>query len=126
VLIEGTDGPALPSGEGDRYTGRRPHASARLIWCAAHEAVDRPRPAGQPVLAAAVEAAARSCQSLDDQTFYADNVRRLERSYLRAESAPAGSGFGGDERKWRQAASTPPMALLATARSWTSAVPAGC
>jgi 2-polyprenyl-3-methyl-5-hydroxy-6-metoxy-1,4-benzoquinol methylase len=145
VLVEGTDGPVLPTGtvrhgedylldtvlrvpletagfryqrfrsfgldgdhlyawiEGDRYTGRRPHVTVPLTSCPAREAADRLRSAGQPALAAAVEAAARSYQSLDDQTFYADNVRRLERSYLRAQSETAGSGFGGDERQWRQA-----------------------
>ncbi len=30
-------------------------------------------------------------------------MRRLERAYLRGESAAEGSGFGGDEQQWRQA-----------------------
>jgi 2-polyprenyl-3-methyl-5-hydroxy-6-metoxy-1,4-benzoquinol methylase len=145
VLVEGTDGPVLPTGtvqrgedylldtvlrvpletagfryqrfrsfgldgdhlyawiEGDVYTGHRPHVAARLTACPAREAAARLHSAGQQVLAAAVLAAERSYRSLDDQTFYADNVRRLERAYLRAGSAPAGSGFGGDEQQWRQA-----------------------
>jgi hypothetical protein len=38
---------------------------------------------------------------MDEQAFYADNVRHLERAYLRARTAE--EGFGGDDRQWRQA-----------------------
>jgi 2-polyprenyl-3-methyl-5-hydroxy-6-metoxy-1,4-benzoquinol methylase len=145
VLIEGADGPSLPSGEvlpgedylldtvlrvpletagfryqrfrsvgidgghlyawieGSQYTGHRPHATVRLTLVTAEQAATRLQDAGRPVLAAAVTAAASSYRSLDDQAFYTDNTQRLERAYLRAKTAPEGSGFGGDEQQWRQA-----------------------
>jgi len=145
ALIEGADGPGLPSGEvlpgedylldtvlrvplqtaGFRYqrfrsvgiddghlyawiegsprTGYRPHATAQLSLWTAEQAASRLLDAGRPVLAAVVTAAAKSYRSLDDQAFYADNTRRLERAYLRAKTPPEGSGFGGDEQQWRQA-----------------------
>jgi 2-polyprenyl-3-methyl-5-hydroxy-6-metoxy-1,4-benzoquinol methylase len=89
--------------EGAPYRGDRPHAKAELSFCAAEQAASRLRAGGQPVLAAAVTAAAASYRALDDQLFYADTVRTLERSYLRSQTLQQGSGFGGDERAWRQA-----------------------
>ncbi len=88
--------------EGAPYSGKRPHAAVRLTASSAERAAERLR-AGRPGQAAAVGVAARSYRSEDDQSFYDDNVRRLERSYLRADTAPGGSGFGGDEAAWRQA-----------------------
>jgi hypothetical protein len=89
--------------QGAPYGGDRPHAEAGLSFCTAEEAASRLRASGQPVLAAAVTAAAMSYRALDDQVFYADNVRTLGRSYLRGRTPQEGSGFGGDERAWRQA-----------------------
>src|SRR5262249_56103737 len=63
----------------------------------------RLRQAGGVGVAAAVTAAARSYRNLDDETYYADNLRTLERSYLRSTTPQEGSGFGGDERAWRLA-----------------------
>jgi SAM-dependent methyltransferase len=89
--------------EGAPYQGDRPHARAELSFCTAEQAAERLRATGQPVLAAAVSAAAASYRTLDEQTYYADNLRTLERSYLRGQTPQEGSGFGGDAREWRQA-----------------------
>jgi hypothetical protein len=57
--------------EGGPYTGSRPHRSAALTFCPAEEAAERLRAHGEPVLAAAVRAAAESYRTLDEQAFYA-------------------------------------------------------
>lgn len=89
--------------EGAPYRGDRPHANAALSFCTAEQAATRLRAGRQPLLAAAVTAAAASYRTVDEQTFYADNMRTLERSYLRGQTPQQGSGFGGDARAWRQA-----------------------
>jgi hypothetical protein len=89
--------------EGAPYTGERPHATVELARLPAEAAAARLQVAGRPELAAVVTAAAESYRSLDEQAFYSDNVRRLERAYLRAETAPGGSGFGGTDEQWRTA-----------------------
>ena len=89
--------------EGAPYAGSRPHASASLSFCPAKEAAGRLREHGEPVLAAAVRAAAESYRTLDEQAFYADNRRTLEPAYLRGTTPQQGSGFGGDEQEWQQA-----------------------
>lgn len=89
--------------EGAPYQGERPHAKAVLATESAENAAARLRRAGRAELAAAVTAAARSYRTLDDETYYADNLRTLEPSYLRSTTPQEGSGFGGDERAWRLA-----------------------
>lgn len=89
--------------EGGPYHGARRHVSAELSYQAPEVAASRLRAAGQPELADAVLAAARSYQSQGEQEFYADALRTLERGYLRADTVQAGSGFGGDDLAWRQA-----------------------
>jgi len=89
--------------EGGPYTGGRPHRSAVLSFGPAEEAAERLRAHGEPVLAAAVRAAAESYRGLDEQAFYADNRRTLETAYLRGTTPQQGSGFGGDELDWEQA-----------------------
>jgi 2-polyprenyl-3-methyl-5-hydroxy-6-metoxy-1,4-benzoquinol methylase len=89
--------------EGAPYQGDRPHAKAVLTFCTAEKAAARLLAGQQPDLAAAVTAAAASYRTLDEQTYYADNLRTLERSYVRGRTAQEGSGFGGDEQAWRQA-----------------------
>lgn len=89
--------------EGSPYTGYRPHATPDLWTGTAEEAAQRLADAGRPELAEVVLAAAGSYRSLDDATYYADNLRTLQRAYLRAGTPQQGSGFGGDERAWRQA-----------------------
>jgi 2-polyprenyl-3-methyl-5-hydroxy-6-metoxy-1,4-benzoquinol methylase len=58
---------------------------------------------GDPVIAHAIRAAARSYRSQDEQAFHADNQRTLEPAYLRGTTPHEGSGFGGDAGEWRQA-----------------------
>jgi 2-polyprenyl-3-methyl-5-hydroxy-6-metoxy-1,4-benzoquinol methylase len=50
-----------------------------------------------------VTVAAHSYLAQDEQAFYADNLRAIERSYLRGRTPQEGSGTGGDEQAWRQA-----------------------
>lgn len=45
--------------------------------------------------------AARSMRTQSDASYFADNVRILEPAYLRGTTPQAGSGFGGDEARWR-------------------------
>jgi len=89
--------------EGGPYTGGKPHRAAVLSFCSAEDAVRRLGEHGEPVLAAAVQAAAASYRTLDEQAFYADSRRTLESAYLRGTTPEQGSGFGGDEREWEQA-----------------------
>ncbi len=89
--------------EGAVYTGSRPHGRARLSTAPAEQAAARLRASGRSVAAAAVAAAAQSYRTLDDQCFYQDAIRTMQRSYLRAQTPQEGSGFGGDEQEWRQA-----------------------
>jgi hypothetical protein len=89
--------------KGAPYSGWRPHRSAGLSLLPPEEASALLRGAGRPDLAAVVAAAARSYQTLDEQAYYADNLRTLERAYLRGRTAQEGSGFGGDDRQWRRA-----------------------
>jgi SAM-dependent methyltransferase len=86
--------------EGGPYSGGRPHRSVPLSFCSAEEAAER---LGDPALATAIRAAARSYRSLDEQDFYADNRRTLTPAYLRGATPREGSGFGGDMGEWRQA-----------------------
>jgi hypothetical protein len=89
--------------EGAPYHGDRPRAHAALSFCTAEQAAARLHASHQPVLAAAVTAAAASYRALDEKAFYADNLRTLERSYLRGHTPQEGSGFGGDDQAWRHA-----------------------
>ncbi len=67
--------------EGAPYHGERPHANVELTAAPAEDAAARLRDAGRPDLAAVVGAAARSYRTLDDQTYYSDSLRTLERAY---------------------------------------------
>ena len=89
--------------EGARYRGWRPHAAVPLEIGEPDAIAGRLRAAGSPDLAEIVEAATRSYRSIDAETFHADNLRILERAYLRAETAEGGSGFGGSPEDWRTA-----------------------
>jgi SAM-dependent methyltransferase len=86
--------------EGAPYSGDRPHRAVPLSFTSAEEAAER---VGDPVLATAIQAAARSYRSQDEQAFHADNQRTLEPAYLCDTSPQQGSGFGGDAGEWRQA-----------------------
>ena len=69
----------------------------------AEDAAARLRADGRGELADLVTAAAASFRTPDDQACYADSLRTLQRAYLRGRTPQQGSGFGGDERAWRQA-----------------------
>lgn len=100
--------------EGVPYRGDRPHATVPLGFCTAEQAATRLEASHQPVLAAAVTAAAACYRALDDDAFYADNVRTLQRSYLRGQTPQEGSGFGGGVHAWRQARYHITEAMLAS------------
>jgi 2-polyprenyl-3-methyl-5-hydroxy-6-metoxy-1,4-benzoquinol methylase len=86
--------------EGAPYSGDRPHRTVPLSFTSAEEAAER---AGDPVLATAIQTAARSYRSQDEQAFHTDNQRTLTPAYLRGTTPQQGSGFGGDAGEWRQA-----------------------
>jgi hypothetical protein len=87
--------------DGDRYTGRRPHATVALVTGPAAELAARLDAAGQPGAARAVRDGAHSLTHQPDEEYYADNVRLLEPAYLRGTTPQEGSGFGGDAARWR-------------------------
>ncbi|MFC0006294.1 class I SAM-dependent methyltransferase [Micromonospora siamensis] len=87
--------------DGDRYSGRRPHATVELVTGPAAALATRLATAGRPEQARAVRDGARSLRGQDDASWYADAVRLLEPAYLRGETPQAGSGFGGDAAQWR-------------------------
>jgi hypothetical protein len=86
--------------EGAPYHGNRPHTRAALSFCTAEQGAARLQASQQPVLAEAVLAAAASYRALGEQAFYADNLRTLERAYLRGHTPHEGSGFGGGQKDW--------------------------
>ena len=83
--------------DGDRYTGRRPHATVDLVTGTPPEIARRLPPA----LARAVTDAAHSFAAETDDRYYADAVRLLEPAYLRGTTPQQGSGFSGDAAAWR-------------------------
>jgi 2-polyprenyl-3-methyl-5-hydroxy-6-metoxy-1,4-benzoquinol methylase len=83
--------------DGDRYTGRRPHAVIEPVVDTA-EAIAG---ALDAVSAAVVRDATRAFRSQSDADYYAGNVRLLEPAYLRGTTPQAGSGFGRDAASWR-------------------------
>lgn len=86
--------------EGAPYTGSKPHRTVPLSFLHAEDAAER---VGDPALATAIRAAARSYRSMSEQDFYADNRRTLEPAYLRGTTPQEGSGFSGGAGEWRQA-----------------------
>jgi 2-polyprenyl-3-methyl-5-hydroxy-6-metoxy-1,4-benzoquinol methylase len=89
--------------DGDRYRGRRPHAEVDLVAAPPEEITARLRAAGRSDDAAAVAEAAASFRGQTDASYFADNLRMLERAYLLAETPEGGSGFGRDGVAWRRA-----------------------
>jgi 2-polyprenyl-3-methyl-5-hydroxy-6-metoxy-1,4-benzoquinol methylase len=88
--------------EGDAgYRGERSHAQVELWTGTAAEAARRLRAAGDEHAARVVEAADAARRALDDEAFYRDSQRLLERSYLRDGTPRGGSGFGGTAAAWR-------------------------
>ena len=111
--------------EGGPYTGSRPHASAALSFCPAEEAAGRLLEHGEPVLAAAVRAAADSYRTLDEQAFYADNERTLGRLTCAGRPHSRVPGSAATSRSGGRPGGTSPRGSAATVRSSTSAVRTG-
>jgi 2-polyprenyl-3-methyl-5-hydroxy-6-metoxy-1,4-benzoquinol methylase len=88
--------------EGAAYTGYRPHADVPLTAAPADEAASRLTALGRHDLAEIVLTAAASYRTQNEESYYADNLRTLQRAYLRGETPQEGSGFSGDDRAWRQ------------------------
>jgi 2-polyprenyl-3-methyl-5-hydroxy-6-metoxy-1,4-benzoquinol methylase len=80
---------------GDHYSGQRAHATIDPV-VDTPEAIAAQLPNGQVVLDAA-----RAYRGQSDADYYAGNVRLLEPAYLRGTTPQQGSGFGGDEARWR-------------------------
>jgi 2-polyprenyl-3-methyl-5-hydroxy-6-metoxy-1,4-benzoquinol methylase len=55
-----------------------------------------------PGLVALVDEAIADHHLLPAETYYAENIRTLQRSYLRAATPEGQSGFGGDQAAWRR------------------------
>jgi 2-polyprenyl-3-methyl-5-hydroxy-6-metoxy-1,4-benzoquinol methylase len=89
----------------DGYRGSRPHAEVSLWKGEAAEAARRLRASGDERAAAIVEAADLARRHLDDERFYRDGLRLMERSYLRERTPQGGSGFGGTAEQWRSSRS---------------------
>lgn len=84
--------------DGDRYSGRRPHAGIEP-----HIAAPEPLAAAlDPVDARVLRDAAHSLRAQSDADYYAGNLRLLEPAYLRGTTPQHGSGFSGDAIRWRR------------------------
>ncbi|MFI1091395.1 serpin family protein [Streptomyces sp. NPDC020917] len=85
--------------DGDRYQGRRPHAT--VPWRTGAPEVLAPR-LTDPRERAAVRDAVRSRRAQSEESYFADSVRQIELSYLREDNPPEmGSGFGAGPEQWR-------------------------
>ncbi|QDP96222.1 class I SAM-dependent methyltransferase [Microlunatus elymi] len=90
--------------DGARYYGNRPHREDARWWTGpSSEATELLRSQGDGTLAASVELADRARRELTDEQAVEDLRRLLDPSYLRAETAEGGSGFGGTPQEWRAA-----------------------
>ena len=91
--------------DGDRYGpgGSKDVVPVDLVALPPEEAAMRLRAHGNEADAALVEQAAADFECQSDESYYADNVRLLERSYLAAKTVEGGSGFGRDADAWREA-----------------------
>ncbi|HEU5475587.1 MAG TPA: class I SAM-dependent methyltransferase [Actinophytocola sp.] len=83
--------------DGDRYTGRRPHATIDPVVDSAEALAARL----DPVAARAVLDGAAAYRDQSDADYYAGNTRLLEPAYLLGRTPQEGSGFGGDAAQWR-------------------------
>jgi SAM-dependent methyltransferase len=79
--------------DGDRYTGRRPHASIEPYVASAEELAAR--------LGAVVLDGAQAFRGQTEEDYHAGNLRLLEPAYLSGTTPQAGSGFGGSAADWR-------------------------
>lgn len=102
VAIDGTH--LYMFAEGAPYRGRREHVPVELTKLPAEELaahLDR-------LLANVVRDAADSFRTQTEDSYHADNLRLIERAYLRGNTAEAGSGSGGTPEQWRARRVTPP------------------
>jgi 2-polyprenyl-3-methyl-5-hydroxy-6-metoxy-1,4-benzoquinol methylase len=91
--------------DGDRYGpgGSKPYTPVELIELSPEEAAVRLRACEKEDAALIVERAAADFRSQSDESYYADNLRMFERTYLAATTPEGGSGFGRDRVAWRKA-----------------------
>lgn len=86
---------------GDRYAGRRPHATVDLVVEAPDILADALQRRGRRLEARAVRDAVAAKAAMRDADWYASGVSLMEAAYLRGDTAQAGSGFGGTAQDWR-------------------------
>lgn len=90
--------------DGAPYTGLRPHRDDAQTWTApAAEAAELLRAQGDHALAGLVQRAAEQQRTMTYEQHQRDLTRTLTGVYLRAETLPGGSGFGGTEQDWHDA-----------------------
>ena len=90
--------------DGGPYSGLRPHAAGVETWTGpAPEAAILLREQGDEALARLVEQAAHDQATMTYPRHQRDLQRTLTGAYLRADTLPGGSGFGGDAEDWRDA-----------------------
>ena len=87
--------------DGDRYAGRRPHATIEPTTGTAEDIASQLEESGRPADARAALDGARSFRTQSDVDYYADNLRLIEPAYLRGATPWEGSGLGGDAARWR-------------------------
>lgn len=86
---------------GDRYSGRRPHATVDLVIKAPDVLAEALQRQGRTLEARVVRDAVAAKASMRDADWYASGVRLMEAAYLRGDTPQAGSGFGGTAQEWR-------------------------
>lgn len=90
--------------DGGRYSGARAHRTDAAWWTgSAAEASALLSAQGDQALSRLVDAAAESRRTMSYDQHAADLRRTLVGTYLRAETAEGGSGFGGTPQDWRDA-----------------------
>lgn len=90
--------------DGSRYTGVRPHRTDAEWWTGpAADGAALLDAQGDQAVARLVRLADEARQQLPYDQYVDDLRRTLLGSYLRAETAEGGSGFGGSPQEWREA-----------------------
>lgn len=108
AILDEPDGPGQPGLhvatwiEGHApYRGRRPHAEVELLIDTAETVADRMERGGRVRDAHLVRDGARRYRNQTEESYYANNLRILEPSYLRADTPQGGSGWDVDPDQWR-------------------------
>ena len=102
------------------------HTDAELVVEPAEAMAARLRRAGRDDDAAVVEEAAESFRNQSEESYHSDNLRMLERAYLKAASPEGGSGFGRDATAWRAARGMVVDGLAGDGTLLDMAAPTGC